>query len=96
MAPPEPVELSEDERAALDALLGDAATGDQHADLVAACRETMRRRADNSRLGGHVIAALYRSVNSWRIVEYATGIPASTARTWATPPEQAPSTDDAR
>ncbi len=94
MAPPEPVDLSEAERAALDALLGDTATGEQHADLVAACRETMRRREENSRLGGHVIAALYRSVNSWRIVEYATGIPASTARSWATPPEPAPQRDE--
>ena len=94
MAPRDPIKLTDDERAALDQLLGDARTGDLHDDLVNACKETMRRRAENSRHGGQVLAALHRQVGSWRVVEYATGIPWSTARTWATPPDSVAGADE--
>lgn len=84
-------DLTPEERAALDSLVPPTEqTGKLHDDLVTAARVTWRRRVENSELGGQVLAALHRDVNSWRIVEYATGIPAATARRWATPPTPAP------
>lgn len=84
-------DLSPDERAALDALVPpDQQTGKLHDDLVTAARTTWKRRVENSELGGKILGALHRDVQSWRIVEYATGIPAATARRWATPPKPAP------
>jgi hypothetical protein len=84
------VTLSDDERAALDALLpGERQSGDLRSDLAAAIRESWRRREENTRLGAAVIAALYRDARSWRIVEYLTGVPRMTARRWATPPREA-------
>lgn len=85
-----PPSLSPEERRALDALIPPAQqTGDLQADLIAASKESMRRREENTRNGAAVIAALHRTVGSWRVVEFATGIPRMTARRWATPPQQA-------
>lgn len=92
--------MNDEERAALDALVPpDQRTDDMRADLVAAIRETWRRREENTRLGAAVIRALHRDAKSWRTVEYLTGVPRMTARRWATPPAQAdvdrqPSTED--
>lgn len=81
-------DLTPAEREALDNLLpADQRTGDLAVDLAAAARESMRRRVDNSRWGGAVLAALYRERRSWRQVEDETGIPYKTAWRWATPPE---------
>jgi hypothetical protein len=86
----QPVEMTDEERAALDALVPpDQQSGDPRADLVAAIRETWRRREENTRLGAAVIRALHRDAGSWRTVEYLTGVPRMTARRWATPPEEA-------
>lgn len=86
-------DLTPAEREALDNLLpADQRTGDLAEDLAAAARESMRRRVDNSKWGGAVIAALYRELQSWRQVETETGIPQASARRWATPP---PGTEDA-
>lgn len=88
-------DLTPDERAALDALVPpEQQTGRLHDDLVAAARVTWTRRLENSELGGKVIGALHRDVKSWRIVEYATGIPSATARRWAAPPKPAPPPPD--
>ncbi len=73
---------------ALDALLGDRRTGDQRADLIAATKEAMRRREQNTQDGGAVIAALIESGLSYRDVERLTGIPYVTAHRWATPPKR--------
>ncbi len=78
------MEISE----ALDALLGPERTGDSRADLIAAAREAMDRRIQNSERGGVVIAALRESGMSWREIETATGIPRTTAQRWADPPER--------
>lgn len=85
--------LTPDEQAALEELLpADQRTGDLADDLAAAARTAMARRVRNSELGGAVIAALYRELQSrhpkgsWRDLEAATGIPHGTARRWAKPP----------
>lgn len=79
--------MTAEERAALDALVPpDQQTGDLRIDLVAAIRETWRRREENTRLGAAVIRALHRDAKSWSTVQYLTGIPRMTARRWATPP----------
>jgi hypothetical protein len=84
-------DLTPEERAALDALVPpDQQSGDLHEDLVTAARVTWKRRVENSELGGKILGALHRDVQSWRIVEYATGIPSATARRWAAPPKPAP------
>lgn len=84
------MELTDDERAALDELVPrDQQSGDVAADLAAAGREAMRRREENTRLGGAVLAALYRDTQSWRTLSYLTGIPVTTARRWAVPPMEA-------
>jgi hypothetical protein len=78
----EPAELE-----ALNELLpADKRTGDLREDLIEAARTAMRRRVDNSRWGGAVIAALHRDVGSWRQIEELTEIPHATARRWAAPP----------
>ena len=75
---------------ALDALLGEARTGDLRADLIAAAQESMRRREINSQHGGAVLAALHDSEGlSWREIEDATDIPRTTAQRWAEPPPRA-------
>jgi hypothetical protein len=84
------VTLSGAERQALDALLPtDQQTGNLRDDLIAAARVAWARRQENTRLGGAVLDALHRETNSWRDVQALTAIPHSTARRWATPPEQA-------
>lgn len=84
------MELTEVERAALAALVPpDERTGEDFADLRAAAREAWKRRQQNTDLGGAVLAALYREAQSWRAVSALTGIPVTTARRWATPPEEA-------
>jgi hypothetical protein len=87
------IQLSPTEQAALDELLPEASrSGDLAEDLAKAAQTAMQRRIDNSTHGGAVIAALHRSLNSWRQLEVVTGIPQATARRWAAPP---PSTESA-
>lgn len=74
---------------ALDALLGEARTGDMRADLIAAAKEAMDRRERNTQHGGAVIAALVEMGLSYRVIEQVTGIPRATAQRWAIPPERA-------
>jgi hypothetical protein len=82
-----PDDLTPDERAALDDLLPlTDRTGVLVDDLAEGARRAMRRRIDNSRNGGAVIAALHRRLGSWRQIEATTGIPQATARRWASPP----------
>jgi hypothetical protein len=82
--------LSSQERAALDALVPpEQQTGDVRDDLIAAVRESWRRREENTKLGAAVLGALYRSAQSWRTIEFITGVPRTTARRWATPPAEA-------
>jgi hypothetical protein len=79
--------LTPEELEALNELLpADRRTGDPVQDLAQAARTAMKRRVDNSRWGGAVIAALHRELQSWRQLEAVTGIPQATARRWATPP----------
>jgi len=66
--------------------LGITRTGDDCADLLAAARESMRRREQNSRDGGAVIAALIEFGVSYRDIEREAGIPIATAHRWAAPP----------
>lgn len=80
--------LSAEVRAVLDKLVPrEQQTGDIDADLGAAARESMRRRAENSYNGGTIIAALRARGHSWHEVAQLTGIPTRTARRWAEPPE---------
>ncbi|WP_406267399.1 hypothetical protein OH799_22260 [Nocardia sp. NBC_00881] len=80
-------QLTPEELEALNELLPPGRqTGDLREDLAEAARTAMRRRIDNSRWGGAVIAALHRDLQSWRQLEEVTGIPHATARRWATPP----------
>jgi len=74
---------------ALQALLGDARTGELRADLLAALAEAMRRRERNTAHGGAVIAALLEHGLSYREIEAATGVPRTTAQRWAVPPRLA-------
>jgi hypothetical protein len=79
---------------ALEALLlGDRRTGDATADLIAALREAMRRREQNTAHGGAVIAALVETGLSYHDIEQATGIPRTTAQRWAVPPRRADEDD---
>ncbi|MGQ0777261.1 MAG: hypothetical protein ACT4NY_23080 [Pseudonocardiales bacterium] len=78
---------------ALDALLGEARTGDMRADLIAAAKEAMDRRERNTQHGGAVIAALVEIGLSYRVIEQTTGIPRATAQRWAIPPERATELD---
>lgn len=81
------MDLSSAEREALDRLLApEQRTGDLRADLIAAAKEALRRREQNTVDGGHVIAALYRDTQSWRTLAWATGIKVSTARRWSLSP----------
>lgn len=82
--------LNDAEREALDRLIPrERQTGDLVADLTTAAKEAWRRRQQNTQDGGAVIGALYRDTNSWRTLAYVTGIPTTTARRWAIPPEEA-------
>jgi hypothetical protein len=72
---------------AIAELLGEARTGDRHADLIAAAKEAMARRERNTLLGGLVLAALHDEM-SWREIEQATEIPRTTAQRWAEPPQR--------
>ena len=85
-------DLTPHERAALGTLLPSGAqqTGQLHDGLVAAARITWERRVENSELGVRAPGVLHRDVNSWRIVEHATGISAATTRRCAAPPKPAP------
>ena len=76
---------------ALDALLGEARTGDARADLIAAAQEAMDRRERNTQHGGAVIAALVEMGLPYREIEQVTGIPRTTAQRWAIPPTRAES-----
>jgi len=78
---------------ALDALLGEARTGDMRADLITAAKEAMDRRERNTQHGGAVIAALVEMGLSYRVIEQVTGIPRATAQRWAIPPERATESD---
>ena len=79
--------LTNAERAALDRLIApEQQTGNVTADLIAAAKEAWRRRQQNSIDGGAVLAALHRDAASWRALAWATGIPSSTARRWASTP----------
>jgi uncharacterized protein YerC len=73
---------------ALAELLGDQRTGDMHADLITAGKETLRRREINSACGGEVIAAMLRAGMTYRDIERETKIPRSTAQNWAVPPKR--------
>lgn len=73
----------------LDDLLGDKQTGNRRDDLVAAAKESLRRREHNTRVGAEVISAMISDGLSYREIETLTGIPRSTAQRWATPPSQA-------
>jgi thymidine phosphorylase len=73
---------------ALNSLLGANRTDDLRADLIAAAKEAMRRREQNTRDGGAVIAALIESGLSYRDIERLTGIPHVTAHRWAAPPQR--------
>jgi hypothetical protein len=87
-------QLTPEEFEALNELLPtERRTGDLAEDLALAARTAMRRRVDNSRWGGAVIAALHRHLRSWRQLEEVTGIPQATARRWATPPPGAEAAD---
>lgn len=74
---------------ALSDLLPDGRTGDLHADLLAAARETWRRRNRNTETGAAVLAALIDSGMTYRQLEREVGIPKSVAHRWATPPAEA-------
>lgn len=79
--------LDPDVRSALDNLLsGDWSEDTLINDLARAARESLHRRAANSRDGGAVLVELHRQVQSWRRVEELTGIPRTTAQRWAEPP----------
>ncbi len=69
--------------------LGVTKTDDERADLIAAARETMRRRERNTVDGAVVIARLRHLGLTYAQIEQETGIPAGTAHRWATPPKQA-------
>lgn len=74
---------------ALVNLLGERRTGDRSADLIAAAKESLRRREQNSMDGGAVIAALRDELGmSYRDIERTTGISYVTAHRWATPPQR--------
>lgn len=87
MSPDQPRPLTPDEQRALDDLVPPAEqTGDPRTDLIAAARESFRRRQENSRVGGIVISALHDRVSSWRVIEAETDIPRTTAQRWAEQP----------
>jgi hypothetical protein len=75
-------ELTDDERAAITALLGDRATGRVRDDLVAAIEEIKAIRRENSRRGALVLNALRRDSGSWGTVGYLTGLSRQTAQRW--------------
>ena len=76
------VTLTDTERAALDALLGDRQTGIRRDDLVAAIAESIRIRQENTHNGAAVINALHRESGSWRICEWATGVKRGALQRW--------------
>ena len=76
---------------ALTELLGDGRTGDDLADLVAAARESFRRREINTLAGAavlHTLVTEYR--RSYEQITDLTGIPEDVAQKWAAPPERQP------
>jgi hypothetical protein len=89
-----PAELTRDERLALNELVPvSKQTGDLETDLASAAKEAMRRRKENSRIGGAVINALHERTQSWKQVAELTDIPLTTARRWAEPPQTATEAD---
>jgi hypothetical protein len=79
---------------ALDALLGEARTGDMRIDLIEGLKEAMKRRERNNAHGGAVIAALVDMGLSYRDIEHVTGIPRTTAQRWAAPPKRKRNAED--
>ena len=76
--------LTAEERRGLDALLpADQRGKDVDANLLAAARESLRRREQNSLDGGAVLDALRRRGWSLRKIEKETGIPFNTIKRWA-------------
>lgn len=76
---------------ALTVLLGDDRTGDDLADLVAAARESFRRREINTQAGAAVLHSLVTDqFRSYEQIADLTGIPQDVAQKWAAPPERQP------
>lgn len=74
---------------AMDSLLpADKRTGDLETDLIAAFNECLRRRAENARDGGAIVAAMRQSVTqgglgwSWRTFTLKTGQSPRTGGRW--------------
>lgn len=78
--------LTDDEQRALNELCpADRRTGDLRQDLIAAVKEAMRRREQNTLDGGAVLQALHREVGTWRTIGKLTGLSFSTANRWGKP-----------
>ena len=79
----EGVEMSAEERAALDDLVPpDRQTGDIVQDVRAGMAETMRRREHNTEVGGRIFAVAYRVFGSWDKVAEEAGVPKPTVYLW--------------
>jgi hypothetical protein len=76
------VTLTDTERAALDALLGDRQTGVRRDDLVAGIAESIRIRQENTHNGAALINALHRDSGSWRTCEYLTRVKRGALQRW--------------
>jgi hypothetical protein len=85
MTAPRPTLSAEMARALNQLLPNEPRHEDVIEDLCLAAREALRRRVENSRDGGLVIAALHDYGLSWHQIETRTGIPTRTARRWADP-----------
>src|SRR4051794_3629731 len=87
----EGLDLTDDERRALDALVPpDLQTGDVEADLVAAAREAVRRRRQNTLDGGAVLRVLHRGTPSWRrVATKVGGMSYVTFRRWGVAADEA-------
>ena len=77
------MDLSSAQREALDRLLaGKPRTGNLKDDLIAAGKETARRREQNRIDGGRVFEALHELTGSWAIAAYLVDLPKSTVINW--------------
>jgi transcriptional regulator of acetoin/glycerol metabolism len=79
--------MQDHELDALTNLLGDVRTGDEITDLLAALRESKRRRERNSLDGGTMIAALHTRGWSYRQIGDAIGMSHVTVHRWGAPPQ---------